>query len=80
MPFPSTVSYSCILATISSDQQMEGFLAMSDFVLILRSPDPGWHNTWKIQIKVLRNNSRNYIAGDNQVKMKYTVPGSEERL
>jgi hypothetical protein len=45
---------------------MEGFLAMSDFVLILRSPDPGWHNTWKIQMKVLWNKSRNNIAGGTQ--------------
>jgi hypothetical protein len=46
---------------------MEGFLAMSDFVLILRSPDPGWDITWKIQIKVMWNNGRNKIGGGTQV-------------
>jgi hypothetical protein len=60
---------------------MEEVLAMSDFVMILRSPDAGWHNIWKMQIKVLWNNSRKqYCWRYSGPKTKCTVPGPEERL
>jgi len=39
---------------------------MSDFLLLLRSPDPGWHNIWKIQIRVCGITAENSIARGTQ--------------
>lgn len=40
---------------------------MSDFLLLLRSPDPGWHNIWKIRIKVCGITAESSIARGTQV-------------